>query len=849
VSTRVAGVDVRLSTIFYLYRVRLRARMVQELLAIAGIAIGVALLFASQVANTSLSSSVGRLTDELIGKSRVQLMARDPHGFRESLLGDVQRLAGVDIAAPVLERSVNLVGPAGAETIDLIGVDSRFIELKGRLLAHVSAAQLSRQRGLALPTPTAERIGAKPLRPVTVQVGAKNVKTLVAVELDVSDIGTGVSSPIAVLPLTDAQQLTGMAGMVTRILVEPKPGQDRKVQQELTALARDRLNVRPATVDAAVFDQAEGPTVQSTELFSAISALVGFLFAFNAMLLTVPQRRNLITDLRLDGYTPLEIVEVMLFDAVALGLMGTLAGLALGDLLSRSLVQSEPGYLSLAFPVGSMRIVSSQSIAIAAVGGLLAAIVGVMIPLRGEILGYKPLGYHAKRSPTKLGSILAVAGGLACVGLTTVILLSGMKTVHVALIAFVSLTLALLLLLPVAFSGVVLAVDRIQRPVMGVASRIAVIELLSNTTRARSLAIAATGAIAVFGSVAIEGAQGNLRVGLARSAADLSRGADLWVSPSGRATTLATTPFKNQYRRRLERLPGVDRVALYRGGFLDLGDRRVLIIGPPKTSTRLLPRSQVISGNAALARSRLRASGWIAVSQALTNERKLAVGDRFYLASPRPKWFRIAAIITNLGWSPGSMVMNADDYARAWGSPDLSAYQIILKPGVPLGTGLREVGGVVQPSTALVAQSATHHEQNEIAGQRQGLARLTEIAALVLIAASLAMAAAMGALIWQRRPRLAGMKVDGFGQWELWGALLWESALLLGTGCSIGAVFGLYGQLVLSHALVSVTGFPVVFTVGILVAIVSLAIVTAISLAVVALPGYLAAQVKPALQD
>jgi hypothetical protein len=54
---------------------------------------------------------------------------------------------------------------------------------------------------------------------------------------------------------------------------------------------------------------------------------------------------------------------------------------------------------------------------------------------------------------------------------------------------------------------------------------------------------------------------------------------------------------------------------------------------------------------------------------------------------------------------------------------------------------------------------------------------------------------------------------------------------------------------VLGHALVSVTGFPVVFSIGLPVAAVSLAIVTAIALAVIALPGYLAVQVKPALQD
>jgi putative ABC transport system permease protein len=146
-------------------------------------------------------------------------------------------------------------------------------------------------------------------------------------------------------------------------------------------------------------------------------------------------------------------------------------------------------------------------------------------------------------------------------------------------------------------------------------------------------------------------------------------------------------------------------------------------------------------------------------------------------------------------------------------------------------------------------QSAYQREQAYRSTQRQGLSRLSEIAALVLIAAALAMAAAMGAMIWQRRPRLAGMKVDGFDQGELWRALLCESALLLGAGCSIGAVFGLYGQLLLSHALVSVTGFPVVFAVGVPIAVGIFTIVTVIAVAMAALPGYLATQVKPALQD
>ncbi len=95
----------------HLYRVRARARIVQELFAVVGIAAGVALLFASQVASESLSSSVAQLSRGIVGKATLQLLARDPHGMPQGLLGEVRALAGVRAAAPLLEASANARGP------------------------------------------------------------------------------------------------------------------------------------------------------------------------------------------------------------------------------------------------------------------------------------------------------------------------------------------------------------------------------------------------------------------------------------------------------------------------------------------------------------------------------------------------------------------------------------------------------------------------------------------------------------------------------------------------------------------------------------------------------------------
>lgn len=103
----------------------------------------------------------------------------------------------------------------------------------------------------------------------------------------------------------------------------------------------------------------------------------------------------------------------------------------------------------------------------------------------------------------------------------------------------------------------------------------------------------------------------------------------------------------------------------------------------------------------------------------------------------------------------------------------------------------------------------------------------------------------MGSMIWQRRDLVAFIKCQGYQRNVLWRWLLCESAVLLAAGCSIGAVFGLYAQLLASHFLASVTGFPVVFDIEGFAALSSFALLSVVAIAILALPGYLVVRVPP----
>lgn len=852
---------MNVANVLHLYRVRLRARILQEVFAVIGIAAGVGLLFASQIASSSLSSSVGQLNGGIVGAARLQLTARDAHGFDQALVGKVRHLPGVKVAAPMLEVSAEASGPKGSRSVELAGVDSSLAQLGGALVRKTALSPFAGFSEVVLPVPVAQALGtAKSGDTVRFAALGHTSEAGLFTLLGEKQIGPLIHSPIAVSSLEYVQEASGLAGRVSRVLVQAAPGKLASVRAELVRLVGGHVGVESADYDERLFSKAASATNSSTQLFAVISALVGFLFAFNAMLLTVPQRRRLIADLRRDGYTPAAVIAVLLFDAIVLGAIACAIGLVLGDELSIHLFHSNPGYLSSAFAVGTQRVVDWRSVVISVAGGMGAACVAVLSPFK-DIVSRDPLAAIATKEGASGGtSTLLALGGLVCLAATLAILLFAPQA---AIVGMVTLIAALLALLSLPLNATLALARRLAPKIVSAVPHIAVMELRAG--RARAIAIAATGAIAVFGSVAIQGAHGDLLNGLDNASHDMNAATDVWVSAAGSSNLLMTDPFAPAAQTKLSALAGVRAVRSYRGGLLDFGERRIWVIAPPSESSPLVPPTQLVEGSVRQADAHLREGGWAVVSLALADEHRLKIGDRFTIPSPQPSTWRVAAVSTNIGWAPGAMIVNASDYAKAWGSSDVSAFQLLAKPGIApsrlagearaalagQGGAGGSAGAGQAGGSALAVQTAAEHEGKLRTITRQGLQRLSQISDLILVAAVLAMAAAMGAMIWQRRPRLAKLKLEGFPHHELWQTIVLESLMLLGVGCFSGALFGLFGQQLLDRALNIVINYPVVSSVGVIVALISLALVTAAAVLMVAIPGWFAASVPAglALQD
>jgi putative ABC transport system permease protein len=844
--------------LLYFYRRRLRAHAAQELLAGLGVAIAIALVFATIVASSSIAGSAGEVVRTVIGPASLQIRARDSHGLPEGMLARVEHLAGVAQAGPLLEQAATVTAPNGRSlTVDLAGTDTSLVVLDG--LAHTLPVSALSPGGVGLSKTTAGDLdiprpasggptatGASPQ--VTLQLRGAAIPMKISAVLGPETFGALSSAQVAVMPLADLQRLAGLRGQITRVLVATKPGAQGRVRSELEGLSGGRFTVQAANADLGLLKQALRPSDQASGFFAAISALLGFLLAFNALLLTVPERRQAIADLRLIGTKRSAIVQMFVFQTVLLGLAASLLGILGGYALAHGVLHQSTGYLEEAFTLGSSTTLSTRPLLLSLAGGILATSLASAVPLldlrRGRVLDAVYLQDGVPGNSLSGSAQRRLGSAAACLLAFTILLF--VLEPALALLACALLALATVLVVPLALALVL----RLARALARAQESLTILPVALTSLRAtslRSLALAGTGAVALFGSVALGGSRADLVRGIRSFAHSYSADANIWVTNPG--DNQATIDFRtHNYATRIARLPGVAQVSAFQGGFLQVAGRRVWIIARPPGADANVLRGQISAGDADTAIRRLGERGWVAVSKQIAEEHHTGVGGNIMLPTPTGSArFQIAATTTNLAWSPGVIFMSTADYGRLWATSAPTALGVRLKEGVDVHAERRAIAAALGPASGLEVSVASAREASIDRLTEEGLSQLEEISTLLLVAAILAMSAALTSAIWQRRVSLAGLRLSGVRSHRLRRVLLIESSLMLSAGCVTGALAGIYGQLIIDGYLAHVTGFPVSRLGTSLRPLEILALVVVFVLAIVTIPGWLASRVSPTL--
>jgi putative ABC transport system permease protein len=805
---------IGLRTLLLFYRRHLRVQPLRELMAVVGVAAGVALLFAVQISNSSITGSFEELVHGVAGRATLEVASRSPEGFDASIGEEIASMPNVRAAAPILTQQITMVGPKAGKALTLVGADERLAALNGKLISSFEKyAEASRRGLLVVAQPTAQAIGAVRGSTVAIQIGARTEHLTLDAVVPRSDLGALAESPVAATSLPVVQTLAGLPNRITRLLIEPAAEQESQVRQAIARRFGARLNVRAVDAEARLLAGAAKPEAQLTALFSAISLVVGMILAYNALLLASGERRAFVAYLIQLGTPDGAIVASLAFDALILGIAGSLLGLLLGDAISLLAYRAPPGYLTAAFPIGVQRVVSIQTISIAFAAGILAAFVAAALPaaalLRSNAIEPELTGrvLSLVRRPRVSDSLVFACGAtLVCASIATSLLWPAATVI--ALVAFAG---GLMLCLPMTVRYALKLARGASRHSSDPSARLASGELLSSPTR--SVALFATGTIAVFLMVTIGGSVADVQRAVRAGAEQTGSNADLWIRPGGAENVYGTQLFSYAgTERRLQQINVVRSVLAYRESFLDLPNRRVWVIGIPPHVASPIAESQLVKGNLATATKRLREGGWAAISQTIASERHLRIGAAFDLPTPSGfARFRLAATISNYGWLPGTVLLNANDYARLWQTADASQLAVTLRSGVPLARGKLAVQRALPAGSALGVQTAEERQTQVSRVLGSTLSRLNQTSAVVLVAAIATVIAMMISAVWQRRGRLDALISIGMSFSQLARLIFYESGCVLLGGCLIGMASGIFGQYLVDSWLRYSTGSPIEF--------------------------------------
>ncbi len=684
-------------------------------LSVLGIALGVGVVVAVDLASTSARLALKTSMAAVVGEATHQILA-GPDGLPETVYRDL-RLGGWETPlAPIIEATVSVANRPG-HSFRLLGVDGTAEFALGRGQMGATGAGLATGDGLlgavrGITQPGQVWISSRAAAALNLAPGdalelllplGRGTVTVAGV---LEDAGTDRDlSGLMLMDIAAAQELLAMDGRISRIDVRLPQG--RAGEQALAALqARLPAGLRVETTGSRV-RAMEGMTRAfefNLMAMSLLALVVGLYLIYNTLSFAVVQRRPLLGILRTVGVTRGQVFRAILGEALLLGLAGTLLGLLLGTALAQFLV----GLVGRTINDIYYTLQISQ-LALSPWG--LAK--GLLLGLIGSALAALPAAWEAARTPPRqvlnrsdleartrrLVPRLAILGLLLAVMILPLLLWPSrsLLPVYAGLIALV---LAASLVIPALTVGLMGLVVRLVPAGRGLLLRMAargVVRSLSRTGLAiAALTVALSTAVGV--GTMIHSFRGSVTDWLERTLS-----AQIYVSPGGGAPRGARLP--DSLLPRLAALPGMAEVVGIRAAPIDTPDGPVGVSAAPFTE-QLRGALQFLAGDPARALAALadgqRETPAVLASEPLAWHRQLKVGDRLQLATDAGwRAFEVVGIYQDFASDQGHLLMDEATFRRHWNRPGVTGIGLYLAPGADEAALVTQIQALATPEMPL----------------------------------------------------------------------------------------------------------------------------------------------------
>ncbi|MBW6472704.1 MAG: ABC transporter permease [Anaerolineaceae bacterium] len=755
----------------------------QTILLIIGILLGVAVVIAIDYANESSKKAISLSTQSITGKATHQILASGS-GIPEEYFAEMVRNGVFNEASPVIEGYVN-VSEFDQQAILILGIDP-LLDFPFRQYYGDDDSQLNQLISI-ISEPNTGIIAQDLADEFDLQLGdvinyifegkPGKLKIVGFISTD-EPIAKESLKGMIIVDISTAQSAFNKIGILDRIeLIINEPKEETIIKNQLPS----GLVLRSTSEQNQQLSNMVGAFQLNLTALSLLALVVGGFLIYNTMTFSVIQRRELIGLYRSIGFYRSEIFFMIIFEALVIGLIGTIFGVLVGIALGRETVNLILQTINDLYYVTTVKSVSIPSVSV--IKGILLGIFAtilVSIPPAIEATQVTPRtakirsGYEGK---VRKNLIILSFLGVMLFFISYYLLYSPYfqnlwwsfgATLLVVIGFSIFAALGLFLILPI--------LSKVLKKYFGLIPGMAARELyrsLSRTAVAVSSLMVAV-SVTIGMAMMINSFRYTVSIWLRETLAG-----DIYISVPNQFSNRSSAYIDQESVRSIYEYPEINKIdtLLTTNGISDFGDLQINVITNDEIAyerifTKIGAPTENIWNNLLLEK--------ILIAEPLANRFDLDINDVLPIETPAGKvGFEIIGIFSDYTSSQGYIMMTRSVFEKYWKNEEITAISINLDKDKNVNDAVREIKSRVgQNNQQLLVRSNQNLRDDVMVVFDRTFAITNALRFIATMVSFIGILSATLIILLDRKREFGMLKAIGFRQKELNQLVLTETGLM-----------------------------------------------------------------------
>ena len=663
----------------------------RALLSALGIALGVGVFISVQIAIYTAIESFNATVDHVSGKANLQLVSFG-RGFPEEVYLKVKKVPGIKAATPIIQFIPKIDDPIG-EPLYLLGIDifsdQQFRDYQFHEANEEELNFLSHPKAIAITEKLANRHRLKKGDNLTLIAGSKKIDLTITNLLKMEGPAKSLEGNFGLMDIASAQEALEKVGLIDRIdLIIEKSIPYDLVQKELKGVIPQGMEVRRSDTRSGQIEKMVSAFHLNLTALSLISLMVGMFLIYNAISVSVIQRRREIGILRSIGISRSQVLRLFIYEAGLIGCLGSLVGIGMGLGLAKGMLHFVSRTITaLYILVKAEHLVIPPSVLFIGFGmGFFVSILSSIGPAKeaSRISPREALSLETLETKVKirLKHFNWVGFGL----LTLSFLFALQKPIsQKPIFGFLA---ALLILIGASFMipNIVFLLNRLLSPLLhflfGIEGKLASRYLRDSMIRTVITIAALMTSLSMLISISI-------MILSFRKTVDLwveqSLNGDIFIFPGSYSITGYSALLPIEVSRDLPSLPGVKAVDSFRALEVEYQGQPVLIAAVDGQVFLNMKVIRLTRGNPRTILRHFAAGQSVLVTESFSLRHQVEAGDRIKLNTPQgEKEFLISGVFYDYSTDWGMILIEKRLFQSLWNDETMHSAGIYLNEGVSL---------------------------------------------------------------------------------------------------------------------------------------------------------------------